>query len=202
MFEGQSAPALDSISLEFRNRESGQPFDVSLSAQAGFDLTDIRPGHYDIVLLNSAEFVLKSIAAAGAKVAGKSIEITGNDHVRLTLIASQGTGRVEGVVLRDSKPVAGAMVVLVPRDPVNNWSMFRRDQSDSDGTFELAAVMPGSYTLVAIENGWELEWANPSVLEPYLSQGQPVEVESSLRLAVSLKCATLRGAADKSAPPK
>jgi hypothetical protein len=202
VFESQPAPPLDSISVEFRHRESGQNFEVSLSAQAEFDLTEVRPGHYDVVLLNSAGAVLKSIAAAGARVTGKSIEIAGSNRVRLTLIASQETGRVEGVVLRDSKPLGGAMVVLVPRDPANNWSMFRRDQSDSDGSFELLAVMPGSYTLVAIENGWDLEWANPAVLEPYLSQGQPVDVASGARLAVNVKCATLRAAGDNLHPPK
>jgi hypothetical protein len=202
VFESPPAPPLDSISVEFRHRESGQNFEVSLSAQAEFDLTEVRPGHYDVVLLNSAGAVLKSIAAAGAKVTGKSIEIAGNSRVRLTLIASQETGRVEGLVLRDSKPVSGAMVVLVPRDPANNWSMFRRDQSDSDGSFELPAVTPGSYTLVAIENGWDLEWANPAALEPYLSQGQPVDVASGVRLALNVKCATLHTAGDKALAPK
>jgi hypothetical protein len=200
VFEGQPAPSADSVSIQFRHQESGQNFDVPLSAQSEFDLSEVHAGHYDVVLLNSAEFVLKSIAAAGARVVGKSVEITGSEHVRLTLIASRGTGRIDGVVLRDAKPVGGAMVVLVPRDPAHNWSMFRRDQSDSDGTFELDAVTPGSYTLLAIENGWELEWASPAVLEPYLSQGQAVEVESAGRLNVSVKCASLRATTDELRP--
>jgi hypothetical protein len=202
VFETQPPPPADSISVEFRNQESGQSLDIPLSTQAEFEFPELRPGHYDLVLLNSGGVVLKSIAAAGARVTGKSIEITGNSRVRLTLIASQGTGRIEGVVVRDSKPVGGAMVVLVPHDPANNWSMFRRDQSDSDGSFDLTAVTPGSYTLVAIENGWDLEWANPAALEPYLAQGQPVDVAPGVRLTANVKCATLRGTADNLHPSK
>lgn len=201
IFEDQSRPPGES-SLQFRSEESGQYFDIPISASGEFEYGEIHPGRYDVVLLNGAEFVLKSIAALGAKVAGRSVEITGAGRVRLTLIASRGTGRVEGVALRDNKPVAGAMVVLVPRDPANNWSLFRRDQSDSDGTFELAAVVPGSYTLLAIENGWELEWANPAALAPFMPQGQAVQVEAGGRLSVSLKCAAVHGTSNPVPPAR
>ena len=32
------------------------------------------------------------------------------------------------------------------------------------GTFSLQDVAPGSYTLVAIENGWDLDWSQPGVI--------------------------------------
>src|SRR5258708_3148345 len=73
-------------------------------------------------------------------------------------------------------PSAGAMIVLGPGDPVHNQILFRRDQSDSDGTFTLTAV-PGKYTLLALENGWELEWSNPAMLKPYMALGESVVVE-------------------------
>jgi len=48
-----------------------------------------------------------------------------------------------------------------PQDPSLNRGLFRRDQSDSDGSFSLRDAAPGKYTVVAIEDGWELEWAAP-----------------------------------------
>jgi hypothetical protein len=89
---------------------------------------------------------------------------------------SRGFGVIDGTALRNGKPAPGAMIVLIPRDLANNQSRVRRDQSDSDGTFTLPQIPPGSYTLLAIQNGWELEWQNPAVLEPYLKLGQPVLV--------------------------
>jgi hypothetical protein len=67
------------------------------------------------------------------------------------------------------------MIVLVPADPVHNQVLFRRDQSDSDGTFKLAAVVPGKYTVLAIENGWDLEWMNADVLKNYMARGVAIQ---------------------------
>jgi hypothetical protein len=48
-------------------------------------------------------------------------------------------------------------------------ALFRRDQSDTDGTFSLRDVLPGRYKIVAIENGWDLEWGNTEILKTHLS---------------------------------
>ena len=50
------------------------------------------------------------------------------------------------------------------------------DQSDSDGTFALGGIVPGNYVLMAIEDGWDLEWREEGVLKPYREQGIKVEV--------------------------
>ncbi len=68
------------------------------------------------------------------------------------------------------------MVVLVPKNPEANRDRLRRDESDSDGSFSLPNVIPGSYTIIAIENGWDLDWAEPAVLSGYLKNGQTLEV--------------------------
>jgi hypothetical protein len=48
-------------------------------------------------------------------------------------------------------------------------------------------VLPGKYTLLAIENGWDLEWANPTVLQRYMSKGETVQVESKGKYNVAVK---------------
>jgi hypothetical protein len=76
--------------------------------------------------------------------------------------------------------------VLVPKNPEANRDLFRRDQSDLDGSFSLKNVIPGSYSIIAIENGWGLDWAEPAVLARYLKQGQTVEVGGQSQIAVHL----------------
>jgi len=68
------------------------------------------------------------------------------------------------------------MIVLVPRNPEENRDRIRRAESDLDGSFSLPNVIPGSYTILAIENGWDLDWAEPAVLAGYLKHGQTFEV--------------------------
>jgi hypothetical protein len=79
------------------------------------------------------------------------------------------------------------MIVLVPADAADNQVLFRRDQSDSDGTFTLANVVPGRYTVLAINNGWELEWAKPEVLKKFMALGEGVIVEARGNYSVKVK---------------
>lgn len=137
----------------------------------------IVPGSYEISLTNTPDVYLKSVAATGARVSGRTMEVASGTAVKLTITAGRGRGDITGVASRDGRPFAGAMVVLVPADPGHNQILFRRDQSDSDGTFTLPAVVPGAYTALAIEDGWELEWTNPEVLRNYMSRGVAVRVQ-------------------------
>ena len=53
------------------------------------------------------------------------------------------------------------------------------DQSDSDGTFSLGGILPGRYSLVAIEDAWGLEWTIGTVLKPYLINGQTLQISAT-----------------------
>jgi hypothetical protein len=68
------------------------------------------------------------------------------------------------------------MVALIPKDPQSHLDMFRRDQSDSDGSFVLPAVIPGNYTLIAIEDAWGFQWLQPDVLNRCLQHGQNLTI--------------------------
>jgi hypothetical protein len=110
--------------------------------------------------------------------AGSSLQVT------LSLVGGETT--IEGVAQRSGKPFAGAMVVLVPKDPESNHEQFRRDQSDMDGTFSLLQVVPGSYTVIAIENGWDLDWSKPAILAQYIKLGQTIDVASQAKGSTQL----------------
>jgi hypothetical protein len=138
---------------------------------------EIVPGSYEISLVNAPGVYIKSITAAGARISGRTLEVAAGATVKLTISAAHGEGQVTGVALRDGRRFAGAMIVLVPADPAHNEMLFRRDQSASDGTFILHGVVPGAYTALAIEDGWELEWMNPEVLKNYMSAGVAVRVQ-------------------------
>lgn len=56
--------------------------------------------------------------------------------------------------------------------------MCSRDQSDLDGSFTFHSVIPGAYTVIAIENGWDLDWSKPAVIARYAVHGQKLVVGS------------------------
>ena len=188
LLEGARRPA-GKIYVVLANRASGLNFSAEVSDKGMFDFKDseIRPGSYDVLLLNAPGFQVKGLLAKGARTVGQTLEISGGGSVQLVCTGTHAVARINGIVLRDDKPFAGAMVVLVPRDPDSNWVLFRRDQSDSDGTFTLPEVIPGSYTVIAIENGWDLDWASPAVLLPYLKNGTPIGLAGEGKLSVKVQ---------------
>ena len=93
---------------------------------------------------------------------------------------------MDGFAKRGGKGIAGAMVVLIPKNPEENLDRFRRDQTDLDGSFTLFNVSPGSYSVIAIEDGWDLDWAKPAVLAHYGRDGQPLIVGAQAKQTVHL----------------
>lgn len=177
------------VSIQLLNPETGETFRSDLNERGEFDFNsdNVRPGRYLIALENANGYSLDRLAATGAKITGRTLEIGGAASVRISGIASHGAAQVNGTALRDGQPVSGAMIVLVPQDPTNNFPLFRRDQSDSDGTFTLANVVPGQYTVLAIANGWDLEWSNPTALQPYMKNAETVQVPAGGKLDVKVQ---------------
>jgi hypothetical protein len=116
-----------------------------------------------------------SVSVGSRMVAGNRIRVQ-DRALSLVVRLSQGGPRIEGFVRKGSQGVAGVLVVLVPRNPALLRSQARRDQSDSDGSFSLRDVAPGQYTVVAIQDGWKLDWARPGALAGYLAHGVAVKV--------------------------
>jgi hypothetical protein len=125
-----------------------------------------------------------SIAMGSQQRAGNLITVA-DKPLSLVVAVSQSSTRLKGFARRDGKGVAGVMVVLVPRQLTALDALARRDQSDSDGSFSLRDVPPGDYIVVAIQDGWQLDWAQPQVIRRYLPGGVAVTVtDSSGKLVV------------------
>ena len=177
-YEGAPATTREAAYIELRNQETGDSWTGKVSEKGLFGLQDneLRPGTYQAVLYGAPDWILTRIVAQNAKVQGSQITLTAGASAKLACTATRVSANLPGIVLRDDKPVAGAMVLLVPEDGLQDKQRYRRDESDSDGTFTLRQVVPGRYTAVAILNGWNMEWGDPAVLIPYLAKGEKVTV--------------------------
>ena len=147
----------------------------------------VPPGSYEVSINGNGISFIRSVIATGTRAYGRTVVIRGSAPVKLEIAIGKGQAQINGVALRDGQPLAGVMIVAVPADPVHNQVLFRRDQSDSDGTYTLPNVVPGVYTLLAIENGWDLQWLKPEVLKPYLALGEAVQVKQNGKYEVKLK---------------
>jgi 5-hydroxyisourate hydrolase-like protein (transthyretin family) len=202
LIQGSLQP-LEKISLSagayihFFNRETNETFGAPVSAKGKFEVSQNISGatDYEVGVINMGDSIVHRITATGAKMVGRTLVLPRSGTVQLTVIMSEGSARIDGTVLRDGKGVSQTMVLLVPEALQGNADLVRRDQSDSDGTFSLYQVLPGRYTVIAIADGWELDWQNPSVLRPYLEGGRSIEVTGARTYKISVPVQDRNGAA-------
>ena len=148
-----------------------------VDAKGEAELQQVPAGLYDVLAWNFGKpYSIDRMTVDGTQVQDHKVKVAGGSSPSISLTLIEGSVQVQGVVKRGGKGAAGAMVVLVPKDPELHRDRFRRDQSDLDGTFSLQGVVPGSYTVLAIDNGWELDWSQPVVIAAYLKRGRSVEI--------------------------
>jgi hypothetical protein len=185
--DGSAVPQPARVRL--RTSATGEVWDASVSATGEFSFKDnpVEPGNYEIMIIEPAGFFIRKLNSETAKTSGRSLEIAAAQDVSVTINASKGNGRITGVALKKDKPAQGVMIVLAPLDLKGNPALFRRDQSDSDGSFALNFIVPGRYTLMAIEDGWDLEWGDPNVLQKYIAGGESVQIAPNQESEISVK---------------
>jgi hypothetical protein len=142
-----------------------------------FSFEELPAGKYTILVgAQSKPYAVVRTTSPAGDSWGHDVTIAAGATADVTASISAGVVSIEGVVQKKDKKVAGVMVALVPSDPVAHIDLFRRDQSDFDGTFALQGVIPGAYTIVAIEDAWGLDWLQPTVLARYVQHGQNISI--------------------------
>jgi hypothetical protein len=48
----------------------------------------------------------------------------------------------------------------------------------------LNSVVTGSYTIMAIQDGWDLDWSQPASIAPYMRKGEQIEIVNQRSLSL------------------
>ncbi len=171
-------PVPTPFNLFFASENEQTRFFVPVDKDGQFTVSagQATPGSF-AVEVPGGQFIVKSVAAKGVPLLGDRIEVSAGSTARLsvTVAAAGSVSQLNGFAMRDDKPASGCMVLLVP-ESLNHSRLFRRDQSDSDGSFTMPAILPGKYTLLAIDDqGRGLLYKDPSVIQQYLARGQTIK---------------------------
>lgn len=165
----------------------GRTTNEAVSSEGKVQFDDLIGGSYTVLAGSpNGTYTVARLTVGDQVLSGRSLNVSPGATIAASVTLTSGSVRVEGLAKRGGKPAPGAMIVLVPKDPENNQDLFRRDQSDLDGTFALLNVTPGSYTVIAIEDGWDLDWAKPVVLARYNKHGQPLSIPAGNRGTIQL----------------
>jgi len=185
MARGETLPKGLNLVLRDSRRQSVAFKPIEASGEVTFE--DVPAGKY-VVLVNSQPppHTIARISSHGVESEGHDINVAAGASMDLSASIVTGIVRVEGFAKRGGKPVSGVMVALVPKDPETHLERVRRDQSDMDGSFAFRGVLPGSYTLIAIEDAWDFPWMQPGSLERYAQHGQNLTIGELMNGAVQL----------------
>ena len=176
MVSGAPVAGEPTISLARFDSGTGQPVYATQAHGGQFTIDAVPAGQWTVMATGAGTMLpVVAVSAGGVQRAGNIVTLRdrGPD---LVITLSDAETRVEGFARKNGRGLAGAMIVLLPRNPALWQSLTRRDQSDSDGSFALQNVAPGEYTVVAIEDGWQIDWTSPEAMARYLPGGTSVTV--------------------------
>jgi protocatechuate 3,4-dioxygenase beta subunit len=160
------------------NPRRNEALEAAIDDKGQFEFTPdvLAPGSYSVFVASGLNSTIGTLSATGAQVEGQTIRVTASKPIELKIELSTSLSTINGIARRNNEPFAGVMILLVPQSPEKNLPLFRRDQSDSDGTFTLHDVLPGRYKILAIEDGWDVEWADMSLFKARLERAPSIEV--------------------------
>ncbi len=185
MADGTPPPHSLRVILVPENLGLNQP-DTTADSPAPAQFQSVPPGRWHVIVLSQTSAIaVVSIQTGSAPTSDNRITVR-NRPVTATVNLAIGKANMEGFALKDGKGQPGVLVILVPANPDAHRDLIRRDQSDSDGSFVLPYVIPGDYSLIAIEDAWELDWAKPEVLSRYLPNAIKVTMPANPGATVHL----------------
>src|SRR5262249_49259110 len=176
------------VVLALQNKANSQVVASSvLDSSRIAKLQAVPAGQYAVLVGGTDRpYAVSRVITVGKETAGHDLEVPANGSLDATVQLSVGVASVEGVVKRNGKPASGVMVALIPKDPESHRELFRRDQSDLDGTFVLRGIIPGTYTLIAVDDAWGFAWLEPGILSRYFAKGQNIKIGELMRGSVPL----------------
>ena len=158
--------------------------------QGTFEIRGIQPGRY---ILYAEDWATGANLHDNFVVSQAVLEIF-SDISDITLVMS-GTSVVEGVIQTpDQQPARNARVVLIPPEEMRGHPMFYKEaKSDASGKFTIKGVMPGDYTIFAIDTAEFKDspppssvYAMPTFLGPFAQQGSAVRAKAEEKVSVSI----------------
>ena len=183
LFDGDHPASTASLFVMLRN-DKGNAVRIQVDPEGNFLLSRILPGRYEVTA-GSADYVASYFAGPTGERLPLTLEVASGETIRRDLMLTKAVSVIDGTVEKAGMPQVGAFVLLMPKDPSLRWA-YHVDQTDSDGSYHLAAVASGDYLLIALSDGADVLYRDAKVGATLAKSGRPVHVESGDRLDIKL----------------
>ncbi len=178
-FEGERPEPGTSLLVGLRN-EKGAIHSSEVSADGEFSFNNLPAGRYEVTAGNLGFVAAYLVDATGHRLT-LELNIAPGEVISRDLAVTHATAVVTGTAEQAGNPLVGAFVLLLPKDLTRRWA-YKRDQTDSDGSYHMGAVPPGDYFLIAVNNGEGIAYREPKVAAGIVRAAKPVHVEAGDKL--------------------
>ncbi len=188
--EGKPSLPLEGVRLSFQTEGpslQSAPH-AQIKADGSFELKNVMPDIYMVVLMSSPGFYLKSIRLGDEVSADLHVDLTRGEVGPLTLVLGADVGHIEGsVVLADGNPGAGVRVTLFPEGAqAGRTDLFKFGFTDDKGNYHLDRVPPGEYRLFAWQDVQAGGPQDPELRKKFEKQSVTVKLAPNGRETVPL----------------
>jgi len=150
---------------------------VPVSGDGSFVIPSVEPGTYWPQVRGAAGYFVSEVTAEGSQNGDGSINVTGDNEVRLRVMVSGESGGVKGFVAENGRRIPAALAVLAPRKDRYLPGESRSYQTESDGSFDFRNMPAGEYYLFATEDA-EFEYANPAAVRAYAGSAKLIRIDA------------------------
>lgn len=149
-----------------------------------FSMPEVPTGEYTVEVVPRDGWYVVSAQCGDTDLLRDNLTVSAGSQTPAIEIELRDDGAtLTGTVSSDTAQFRGAIIAV----PDGNIRGARMAMTGSDGDFRLANLAPGGYSVVAIENGDRIEYANPDVITPYLSLATHVDLSPNQETKTSLK---------------
>jgi hypothetical protein len=184
LFEGERPASPATLFVNLRN-EKGSLVRIQVDLNGNFSLGRLPADRYEVTS-NSADYVAAYLKGPTGERLPLTLEITSGETVRRDLILARASSVIEGTVEIAGAPQVGAFVLLMPKDPLQRWA-YRVDQTDTDGSYRLAAIPSGDYSLIALTDGADVAYRDAKIAAILTNAAKVVHVEAGDRLEMKVE---------------
>jgi hypothetical protein len=154
-------------------------------------MTDVMAGQYTIRAMAPKGWTMKAVYADGRDVTDQALEVKGESITGLNVIFTDKVSGIAGTV-REARG-AGAPDITVIAFPTDEklWGPQSRyigaARTSASGAYALAALPPGDYLVIAVDDVEQGEWFDPAFLDQIKERATRAKLGEGEQKTVDLK---------------
>jgi hypothetical protein len=150
-----------------------------------YSVENVQPGTYKVEFRPNGDLYVAAARYGSTDLLTENLTVShygGPDSIDITL--RDDGGKVTATITSDGQKANGSLLV-VP----DHGSPFPAQSLTYNGQEQvtLQQLRPGSYSILAFDNINDLEYENPSTLEPYMSKAAHVDIAANQEATVTVE---------------